>query len=173
MCCQKTMKERVTFTLKRYHSRDMDIVTWYFWITPLFINSKIKARLNLLKLLLRIWFWIYLFWFVFQLHLICFHVPCILHLEFWFDSDSYFVTKIHTYVVCVPPTGDKKVVCLFVMLVASIMITATSLSLFTSMHWRRKWQPTPVFLPGESWGRGSLVVCRLWGRTESDTTEVT
>ena len=41
------------------------------------------------------------------------------------------------------------------------------------MHWRRKWQPTPVFLPGESQGRGSLVGCRLWGRTESDTTEVT
>ena len=50
---------------------------------------------------------------------------------------------------------------------------ATCLSLFTVMHWRRKWQPTPVFLPGESQGRGSLVGCRLWGRTESDTTEVT
>ena len=49
----------------------------------------------------------------------------------------------------------------------------TSLSLFTFMHWRRKWQPTPVFLPGESQGRGSVVGCRLWGRTESDTTEVT
>ena len=44
---------------------------------------------------------------------------------------------------------------------------------FTFMHWRRKWQPTPVFLPGESQGRGSLVGCRLWGRTESDTTEET
>ena len=50
---------------------------------------------------------------------------------------------------------------------------ATSLSLFPFMHWRRKWQPTPVFLPGESHGRWSLVGCRLWGRTESDTTEVT
>ena len=50
---------------------------------------------------------------------------------------------------------------------------ATSLSLFTFMHWRRKWQPTPLFLPGESQGRGSLVGCCLWGRTESDTTEVT
>ena len=50
---------------------------------------------------------------------------------------------------------------------------ATSLSLFSFMHWRRKWQPTPVFLPGESQGRGSLVGCRLWGRTESDTTEAT
>ena len=39
---------------------------------------------------------------------------------------------------------------------------ATSLSLFTFMHWRRKWQPTPVFMPGESQGRGSLVGCRLW-----------
>ena len=41
---------------------------------------------------------------------------------------------------------------------------ATSLSLFTFMHWRRKWQPTPVFLPGESQGQRSLVGCRLWGR---------
>ena len=50
---------------------------------------------------------------------------------------------------------------------------ATSLSLFTFMHWRRKWQPTPVFLPGESQGWGSLMGCRLPGRTESDTTEAT
>ena len=50
---------------------------------------------------------------------------------------------------------------------------ATSLSLFTFMHWRRKWQPTPVFLPGESQGRGSLVGCCLWGHTESEMTEVT
>ena len=41
---------------------------------------------------------------------------------------------------------------------------ATSLYFFTFMHWGRKWQPTPVFLPGESQGRGSLVGCRLWGR---------
>ena len=40
----------------------------------------------------------------------------------------------------------------------------TSLSLFTFMRWRRKWQPTPV---------GSLVGCRLWGCTESNTTEAT
>ena len=39
----------------------------------------------------------------------------------------------------------------------------TSLSFFTFMHWRRKWQPTPVFLPGEPQGQGSLMGCRLWG----------
>ena len=49
----------------------------------------------------------------------------------------------------------------------------TSLSLFTFMHWRRKWQPTPVFLPGESQGWWSLVGCCLWGCTESDMTEAT
>ena len=47
------------------------------------------------------------------------------------------------------------------------------ISLVTFMHGRRKWQPTPVFLPGESQGRWGLLGCRLWGRTESDTTEVT
>ena len=41
----------------------------------------------------------------------------------------------------------------------------TSLWLFTFMHWRRKWQPTQMFLPGESQGWGSLVGCCLWGRT--------
>ena len=50
---------------------------------------------------------------------------------------------------------------------------ATSLSLFTFMHWGRKWQPTPVFLPGESQGWGSLVGCHLWGRTELEMTEAT
>ena len=48
---------------------------------------------------------------------------------------------------------------------------ATSVSLFTCMHWRRKWQPTPVLLPGKSHGRRSLVGCSPWGREESDTTE--
>ena len=49
----------------------------------------------------------------------------------------------------------------------------TSLSLFTFMHWGRKWQLTPVFLPGDPQGRGSLVGRHLWGSTESDTTEAT
>ena len=47
----------------------------------------------------------------------------------------------------------------------------TSLWLLTFLHWRRKWQPTPVFLPGES--QGSLVGCCLWGCRESDVTEAT
>ena len=41
--------------------------------------------------------------------------------------------------------------------------SVTSLSLFTFMHWRRKWQPTPVFLPGESLGQRSLGGYRPWG----------
>ena len=57
--------------------------------------------------------------------------------------------------------------------VAKSRTRVTSLSLFTFMHWRRQWQPTPVSLPEESQGRRSLVGCSLWGRTESDTTEVT
>ena len=45
---------------------------------------------------------------------------------------------------------------------------ATSLSLFTFMHWRRKWQPTPVFLPGESQGWRSLVAA-VYGVAQSQT----
>ena len=47
----------------------------------------------------------------------------------------------------------------------------TLLSLFTFMHWRRKWQPIPVFLPGESHGQRSLEGYSPWGLEESDTTE--
>ena len=50
---------------------------------------------------------------------------------------------------------------------------ATSLILFPFMNWRRKWQPTPDFLPGECQGWGSVVGCHLWGHTESDKTEAT
>ena len=50
---------------------------------------------------------------------------------------------------------------------------ATSLLFFTFLQRRRKWQPTPIFLPGESQRQRSLVGCRLWGCTESDTTEAT
>ena len=49
---------------------------------------------------------------------------------------------------------------------------ATSLSLFTFLHWRRKWQPTPVFLPGIP-GTGEPGGLPSMGHTESDTTEVT
>ena len=49
---------------------------------------------------------------------------------------------------------------------------ANSLPFFTLMHWRRKWQPTPVFLPGESQGRRSLVGYSSWGHKELDTTEL-
>ena len=38
--------------------------------------------------------------------------------------------------------------------------------------WRRKWQPTPVFLPGESYGQRSLAGYCPWGRKESDMTEL-
>ena len=44
---------------------------------------------------------------------------------------------------------------------------------FSLSHWRRKWQPTPVFLHGDYQRLGSLVGCRLWGRTELDMTEAT
>ena len=41
----------------------------------------------------------------------------------------------------------------------------------SSLDWRRKWQPTPVFLPGKSHGQKSLEGCSPWGHKESDTTE--
>ena len=57
--------------------------------------------------------------------------------------------------------------------VCSLYLCLFRYSLFTFFHWRRKWQPTPVFLPGESQGWQSLVGCHLWGLTGSDMTEAT
>ena len=51
-------------------------------------------------------------------------------------------------------------------------LDTTEVTLHACVHWRMKWQPTPVFLPGESQGRKSLVGCCLWGHTQLDTTEV-
>ena len=48
---------------------------------------------------------------------------------------------------------------------------ATSLSLFTSMHWRRKWQPTPVFLPGESQG-GEAWLAAVYGVAGHDWSDL-
>ena len=57
--------------------------------------------------------------------------------------------------------------------VHGVVKSRARLSDFTFLHWRRKWQPTPVFLPGESQGQRSLVGGHLWGHAESDTTEAT
>ena len=61
--------------------------------------------------------------------------------------------------------------------VHGVIESQTRLSDFTfTFHFHaleQEWQPTPVFLPGESQGRGSLVGCHLWGHTESDRTKAT
>ena len=72
------------------------------------------------------------------------------YMIFWYDTSKYYI-KNNSFAY-MPRSG-----------IAGSYGTAQ----------RRKWQPTPVFLPGESQGWGSLVGCRLWGCTESDTTEVT
>jgi len=76
--------------------------------------------------------------------------------------------------------------CLFALLIASFAVQKLLIlirpRLFTFVFisitlgggsWRRQWQLTPVFLPGESQAWRSLVACGLWGRTESDTTDET
>ena len=46
------------------------------------------------------------------------------------------------------------------------------ITIFKGEFWRRRWHPTPVFLPGESNGRRSLAGYSPWGHREADTTEV-
>ena len=61
--------------------------------------------------------------------------------------------------------------CLFVQEFWGVVQNFTFNEDFRVIPWRRKWQPTPVLLPGESQGRGSLVGYNPWGRKESDMTE--
>jgi len=99
--------------------------------------------------------------------------------QLWERVCSHWWNKVWKYKVSLSWNMFTMIRCIFMSrkfvfywcLTKIMMPRLTSLSLFTFLHWRRKWQPTPVFLPGESQGQGSLVGCRLWGRTESDTTE--
>ena len=72
---------------------------------------------------------------------------------------------------------DSPNVNIFLSALSFLLFLLTHTELFCdplrTCYWRRKWQPIPVFLPGESQGQGSLVGCRLLGHTESDATEVT
>ena len=79
------------------------------------------------------------------------------------------MAKVNTLI---RPNGEKKA---YVHLAPDYdaLDVANEIGIIYTKSWRRKWQPTPVVLPGESQGCGSLVGCHLWGRTESDTTEVT
>ena len=84
------------------------------------------------------------------------------------SSDGVKGNCWHTRLLCCTTGGHTAIGYFFVSFFYFSVIFFSRVSC-----WRRKWQPTPVFLPGESQGRGSLVGCHLWGRTESDTTEAT
>ena len=78
-------------------------------------------------------------------------------------SQMKFLTSLESLI-----NKSKKLGCLW------FMLRSTGGNKFSRpIYWRRKWQPTPVFLPEESQGWRSLVGCHLWGHTELDTTEAT
>ena len=70
---------------------------------------------------------------------------------------------VNSYDACCSPWGHEE----------RTRLSDFTFTFYFLMLCRRKWQPTPVFFPGESQGWQSLVGCHLWGRTESDTTEAT
>ena len=83
--------------------------------------------------------------------------------SFLLHSGFFIIQLSHPYVT----TGKT------IALTRQIFVDKVMSLLFNMLSRRRQQHPTPVFLPGESQGRGSLVGCRLWGCTESDTTEAT
>ena len=52
-----------------------------------------------------------------------------------------------------------------------LRVQSSGLFLKSILNWRRKWQPTPEYLPGKSHGQRSLMSFNPWGRKESGTTE--
>ena len=89
-----------------------------------------------------------------------------------FTLVQYHIKKKKKLAFRCRPLGSVLPYTVVLILNNSLLNAYNYLYLFT-IYWRRKWQPTPVFLFGESQGWGSLVGCRLWGLTESDTTEAT
>ena len=99
-------------------------------------------------------------------HLGCFHVLALsigVHMSFWIMVFSgYMAPHSSTLAWKIPWTEEPdRLQSMGLHRVGHDW--ATSLSLFTFMLWRRKWQPTPVFLPGDSHGWRSLVGCSPWG----------
>ena len=93
-------------------------------------------------------------------------------------GDTYIHTYIHTYIVIIIK-GMCVYVYMYIYMCVYIYIWSSLVSQCRrrrfdcwvgKIPWRRKWQPTPVSLPGKSHGQGSLVGCSSWGRIESDTT---
>ena len=91
---------------------------------------------------------------------------------------------LYSYMLITSFSNGQKVKLTFVVISETLLVAQMGKNLlqyrrpeFNSwvgkIPWRREWQPTPVFLPGESQGRGSLVGCRLRYHTELDTTEAT
>ena len=85
----------------------------------------------------------------------CIHIVFLL-----FSLNSLNFTSLHVFI-------------LFYFLIYIKLHAFLNIHNIMNVLWRGKWQPTPVFLPGESCGQRNLVGCCLWGCTELDTTEVT
>ena len=94
---------------------------------------------------------------------------CILR-QTW--TDNSFLTWYYTCFNAILPSHPP--LCLSHRVQKTVLYMSVSFAVsYTGFIRRRQWQPTPVFSPRESRGRQSLVGCRLWGRTELDTTEAT
>ena len=96
-------------------------------------------------------------------------------LFFIFNHTSYVVINLCLYLGLLQFCGLLLLVSRL-LLFPIFLILILSLLLFfyiDSFVWRRKWKPSPVFLPGESYGQRNLEGCCPWGRTELDMTEET
>ena len=83
-------------------------------------------------------------------------------------SNSFFLCLLHWQLGSLQLVAPRKPQITGLLLNFENASVSTALLLFI---WSRKWQPTPVFLPGESYEQRSLVGCSPWGRSESGTTE--
>ena len=125
----------------------------------------------LLKYFLMVFLFVFFFWDSYDSNVGAFNIVLevseivlILLIRFsFFLSDSFISTILSSTSLILSSAS------VILLLVPSRVFFISFIALF----WRGKWQPTPVFLPGEPQGWRSLVGCRLWGRTELDKTEAT
>ena len=95
------------------------------------------------------------------------HSYCPLPLLTWSFQASGSFPMSQLFASCGQSTGVSVLASVFPMNIQGWF----PLGLITRAIWRRKWQPTPVFLPGESHGQRSLMGCSPWCHKESDKTE--
>ena len=145
------------------------IGNWCNWNSNWRVDNSVRSMLSFLNLMIILWLCNKIHLLLGNTNLSIKGQVCLQYTFKWFwkiilYTHTHIHTDIHTHTHGSPDISDDKAS-------ACQWRRPTFDPWGGKIPWKRKWQPTPVFLPGKSHGQRSLVGYCPWGRKESDTTE--